>query len=203
MAEEKPRLEIVNDKPDLAAGNVFDDLDALRKASKLTVKRQTVLVNVSVGKPANNSFFRAHPTWYLEDSTIVKDNGTGDIYYILPAMRDHPKLAPRLRWVWLTAIAIWPADIMQIWPVPILGGGREFKPWRSARVAYELAREKWVQIVWNETTSDYTVETAEGIDHQPYWPDKTFNELLKLGFDGKIIDSEDHPYVRQLRGLID
>ena len=47
---------------------------------------------------------------------------------------------------------------MQIWPVPILGGGREFKPWRSARAAYELARDKWVQIVWSEASfKDYIV----------------------------------------------
>ena len=31
----------------------------------------------------------------------------------------------------------------------------------------------------------------------------TTMELLKLGFDGKVIDNEDHPYVRQLRGILD
>jgi hypothetical protein len=48
------------------------------------------------------------------------------------------------------------------------------------------------------------IEIAEGIEHQPNWPpDKTFNEILKLGFADKIIDNEDHEYVRQLRGLSD
>ena len=51
--------------------------------------------------------------------------------------------------------------------------------------------------------SDYQIETAEGIDHEPVWPDETFEELLKRGFDGKVIDNEDHPYVRRLRGILD
>ena len=54
-----------------------------------------------------------------------------------------------------------------------------------------------------KTRSDYLIETAEGIDHEPTWPEKDFDELLKLAFDGKVIDSEEHPYVRRLRGLLD
>ena len=86
--------------------------------------------------------------------------------------------------------------------MPILSE-REFPVWKSARAAYELARDQWVQLVWAEDRSDYQLEIAEGIDHEPIWPEKAFGELLKLGFDGKVIDSEEHPYVRRLRGLID
>ena len=53
MAEDvkKPDLKIV---PDKDPSSIFDDLAALRKASKLSVKRKTVLVNVPVDKPPNN-----------------------------------------------------------------------------------------------------------------------------------------------------
>ena len=200
--EEKPKPELTNETAPPTTGSVFDNLDALRKASKPTVQRKTALVNVSVGKPINNVFFRAHPTWFLDDSTIMKDPQSGAYYFVIPDIRNHPKLEPRLRRVTLAATAIWPADTVQIWPVPILSD-RPIKAWRSARAAYELARDQWVQIVWNELAGDYVVETAEGINHEPNWPDTTFEELLKLGFDGKIIDSEDHSYVRQLRGLSD
>ena len=114
----------------------------------------------------------------------------------------HPKLQPRLRRVTLVLTSTWPSGNVLIWPVPILGE-REFPVWRSARAAYELAREQWVQLVWSEERNDYLIETAEKIDHEPAWPEKDFEELLKLGFDGKVIDSEEHPYVRRLRGLID
>src|SRR6516165_5285154 len=49
---------------------IFDDLAALRKASKLTVKRKTILVNVPVGKPPSNVHFRTHPTLKLVHATV-------------------------------------------------------------------------------------------------------------------------------------
>jgi hypothetical protein len=197
----KPRLEVVGESTPPHANSIFDDLDQLRKASKITVQRKTVLVNVTVDKPANCVYFRAHPTWHLEDTTVIKDPDSGVYYFVNPPMRRHPKLAPRLRRVILGAIALWPADVVQIWPVPLPGLKSDFKAWQSARAAYELSRDCWVQMVWSDETSNYMIETAEGIDHQPIWPDKSFNELLKLGFADKIIDSEEHAYVRQLRGL--
>jgi hypothetical protein len=203
MADEttKPDLKVISGgEPN--PNTVFENLSELRKAQKLTVQRKTVLVNVAVDKPANNSYFRAHKDWLLEEATVIKDADNGTYYFVVPAMRAHPKLNPRLRRVTLAPISIWPADTVMIWPVPILGG-RDFKAWRSARAAYELARERWVQITWDEAKSDYVVETAEGINHTPTWPDKSFEDLLKLGFDGKVIDNEDHAYVRQLRGLLD
>ena len=39
---------------------------------------------------------------------------------------------------------------------------------------------------------------------QPIWPaDLTLRNSMRLGFADKTIDNEDHPYVRQLRGLTD
>src|SRR5262249_56882924 len=121
MAEETPRLiKLVSEDQSPSGSSVFDDLDALRKASKLSVKRRAVLVNVEVDKPASNSYFRAHPTWVLDDATVVRDaEGSGRTYYfVAPAMRSHAKLMPRLRRVTLAVIALWPADTVQIWPVP-------------------------------------------------------------------------------------
>jgi hypothetical protein len=96
----------------------------------------------------------------------------------------------------------WPGGGVQLWPVPILGTST-LASWKSARVAYEQAKTEWTQIVWNDERGDYDVEGAESINRDPIWPDRAFNGFLKLGFADKIIDNEDHPYVRQLRGVLD
>jgi hypothetical protein len=202
MADD-PKLKVVH--PDTEAGehnptSIFNDLASLRKASKLTVQRKTVLVNVGVGKPANNVYFRAHSEWFMDDTTVMEDKGGNAIYFIVPSMRTHPKLTPRLRYVTLAAVCLWPALTVLLWPVPVVSE-RTIRVWKSARAAYELSREHWVQIGYNDLTSDYTVDVAESIAVEPTWPDKTFNELLKIAFDGKIVDNEEHPYVRRLRGL--
>jgi hypothetical protein len=171
--------------------------------SKLTVRRNAVLVNVEVDKPPNNMYFRCHRDLVLDNQTVVRDSeGTGrTFYYITPqsGMRDHPLLKPRLRVVTLVLTVTWPSSNFLIWPVPL--GERDIKAWKSARKAYELAQDQWMQMVWNET--DYQVETAEEINHDPIWPAETFEALLKRAFDGKVIDNQDHPYVRRLRGILD
>jgi hypothetical protein len=124
MSNEQEHLKKVHDKDadNYASSSVFDDLAGLRKAQKITVVRKTVLINVKVDKPANNVHFRAHPEWYLDDCSVVQDRNAGTFYYVHPIMRSHPKLAPRLRYVTLGVIYLWPSGALQIWPVPKLEG---------------------------------------------------------------------------------
>jgi hypothetical protein len=203
----RPKIELVPpDTGESRATDIFDDLASLRKQSKLTVQRKAVLVNVPIDRPANNVHFRSHPSaeMQLDNTTVLRDNsGTQRaFYYVTPAMRSHPKLAPRLRKVTIALLYIWPGGQIQLWPVPILGDST-LRSWKSARAAFELSLTNWTSIVWNEERSDYDVETAEKIDKEPIWPEKSMSELLKLAFADKVIDNEEHPYVRQLRGVFD
>src|SRR5262245_1583651 len=175
-ATPKPDLKLVP-KADPAA--IFNDLEALRKASKLTVKRQTVLVNVPVGKPPNNVYFRVHKELKLEDATVIQhEEGTRKtFYFIVPTMRDYPKLSPRLRYVTLRLVSTWPGDGILLWPVP---AREDFPSWRSERAAAKLAEDMWTQLVWNQDRADFNVETAEkmGTNKQPAWPKESFEQLL-------------------------
>jgi hypothetical protein len=186
--------------------DVFNDLASLRKQSKLTVQRKPVPVNVPVDRPPNNVYFRvnADPEMRLDDSTVLRDNtgASRAFYFVTPVMRSHPKLVQRIRRVTIALLYIWPGGTIQLWPVPIIGDST-LASWKSTRAAFELAQESWTQIVWNAERNDYDVETAEGIGTEPIWPGKTMSELLKLAFADKVIDSEEHPYVRQLRGISD
>jgi hypothetical protein len=57
--------------------SVFDDLDNLRKQSKLTVKRKSILVNVTVDRPPNNAYFRVHPDpEMMLDATVLRARQT-------------------------------------------------------------------------------------------------------------------------------
>ena len=195
----KPDLKVVPDKDPSA---IFNDLATLRKESKLTVKRKTVLVNVPVGKPPSNVHFRTHPTLRLENATVIKEKeGTRDVYYfITPDMRGHPKLAPRLRPVTITLTCTWPGNGFLLWPVP---QKTDFKPWKSEKAAAEQAQTIWTDLVWNEEKGDYDVGVAEDINIEPTWPKESLEQLLKTGFADVIVDNEDHYFVRRLRGIID
>jgi len=138
----------------------------------------------------------------LEDATVIRDEeGTRKtFYFIVPTMRDHPKLAPRLRYVTIRLVCTWPGDGILLWPVPARA---DFAAWRSEQAAATPAETKWTQLVWNPERADFDVETAENIDREPTWPKESFEQLLKLGYADHIVDNEDHYYVRRLRGVID
>jgi hypothetical protein len=195
----KPDLKVVPDKDPSA---IFDDLASLRKELKLTIKRKTMLVNVPVGKPPNNVHFRTHTMLKLENATAIKDKeGSRDVwYFIVPAMRGHPKLAPRLRPVTIMLACTLPGNGFLLWPVP---EKTNFKAWKSEKDAADKAQTIWMSLVWNEEKGDYDVEEAENIKIEPTWPQESFEGLLKIGFADVIVDNQDHYYVRRLRGIID
>jgi hypothetical protein len=209
MAEEstnKPGFKVVpasEPEPTPAPESVFDDVESLRKVATLKVSRRIIPVNVAVHKPANNIYFRVHPNpaMALDASVPIGDGGSDDFYFVAPFMLNHHTILPRLRKVTIATVYCWPGGAISLWPVPN-AEERRITCWKSARAAYVLAKEKWVQLCWNNDTRDYDVAVAEGIKTGLVWPtDKTFRDLLRLGFADKIIASSEHPYVKQLRGL--
>jgi hypothetical protein len=196
----KPDIKLV-DPP--APESVFDDIESLRKTATLKVSRRVVAINVAVRKPPNNVYFRCHgkPEMSLDASIIVGADGSDDYYFVSPFMLNHHAILPRLRKVTIAVVYTWPGGVVSLWPVPMAEETR-IACWKSARAAYEMSKQQWVQLCWNADRRDYDVAVAEGINTEPMWPDDLdIRKLLKLGFADKIISSPEHPYVLQLRGL--
>jgi hypothetical protein len=182
--------------------DVFNDIAELRRTGTLKVSRRVIPINVKVGKPPNNVYFRAHPSpdMALDASVIIGDGGSDDFYFIHPRMLNHHTMLPRLRKVTIAVIYSWPGGTISLWPVPITGE-KSIPCWKSGRAAFEMSKVQWVQLVWNSDARDYDVAVAEGINTEPIWPpDLDLSALLRLGFSDKIIADPDHDYVRRLRG---
>jgi hypothetical protein len=197
----KPDIRLVPSAPE----SVFDNMEELRKTATLKVSRRVVPVNVKVQRPPNNVYFRCHsdPAMSLDASMIIGDGGSDDFYFVTPFMLNHHTMLPRLRKVTIATVCSWPGGAISLWPVPIIGETR-ITCWKSARAAYDLSKERWVQLCWNSDLWDYDVIVTDGIKMEPNWPtDRTFADLLKLGFADKIIDTSEHPYVKRLRGIAD
>jgi hypothetical protein len=199
-AKKTEHIKLVDTPP---PESVFDDVEGLRKVAILKVSRRVVPVNVTVRRPSNSVYFRCHPDpeMMLDACVIIGDGGSDDFYFVVPRMLNHHTMLPRLRRVTIATVYTWPGGAISLWPVPNAEDKR-FACWKSARAAFERAKTHWMQLCWNSELRDYDVIVAENINIEPVWPtDKTLRDLLKLGFADKIIDTPEHPYVLQLRGL--
>ena len=137
MTIEKPKLELVDSAPD----SMFDDLETLRKTATLKVSRRLVPINVSVGKPKNNVYFRCHadPALTLDASVLIGGEGSDDFYFVSPVMLNHHTILPRLRKVTIAMVYTWPGGAISLWPVPFAEETR-IACWKSARTAFEMSK---------------------------------------------------------------
>ncbi len=61
--------------------------------------------------------------------------------------------------------------------------------------------KSWIRVVPDMSLGAYTViEVTEKLC-EPEWPELSLQELLRIAFKGRIVDSPDHLVIRKLRGL--
>ena len=150
---EKPKLELVDTPTD----SVFDDIEALRKTATIKVSRRVVAVNVAVGKPKNNIYFRCHPdpAMSLDASVLVGPEGSE----ISISWRRHveaPRCSASVAQGTIAIVYSWPGGAISLWPVPSDEEHR-IACWKSARAAFEMSKTEWVQMIWNAEKRDYDV----------------------------------------------
>jgi hypothetical protein len=63
-----------------------------------------------------------------------------------------------------------------------------------------LAQDHWVRIVANQRIKGYDPFTPVATLPEPDWPEKDFATLIELAFEGRIIQTPDHPVIGRLKG---
>jgi len=156
---------------------------------------------VPLERPKRQEFFRTNPdpAWSLTTSVLFDDENFGrDAYLVMPQMRG--ALLGDTRPVFLAPV-ITRQGVFKFWPFKLpLDDGRPNAWFESAREGLELSKNSWVCMKPDLSLGAYRILQAIGDIPNPVWPDKSVNELLEIAFRGRIIDSEDHPLVRRLRG---
>lgn len=161
----------------------------------LGVKRSLHIVPVK--KPGKTDFFRAHPDSFF-DTYLIELKDEGEHYFATPAIAQllSEFIRPaRLRY------CITRQGTPFVWPLKLPRDDRRRDGW--ARSAMEAAREaetKWVRIAANKAWGIYECFEALAKLGDPVWLDEPWETVLDTALRDSIIDSEDHPVVRQLLG---
>jgi hypothetical protein len=181
------------------------DLDRLRLsqdfATAAGVKR--LIKTIPVRKPANHWFVRTHPDPAYRLSTAVLElKEDRETYLAAPALwpelASEPTFHPALL---VTSISR--QGVLFLWQVRLPGADGRIDGWsRSAMDAADEAKTRWVRVTSNMALGAYEVAVASGQVAEPAWPDITFQEIIRVAFRDRMIESWDHPVLQRLRGEV-
>jgi hypothetical protein len=93
-------------------------------------------------------------------------------------------------------------DKLFLWPCPIIRPGEKPNQWHVTHIAaFDAAKNGWIRMKSNRACGFYDIIEPEKIMPEPDWPDMSFADMLQIAFnDDHIIDRDDHPALRRLKG---
>jgi hypothetical protein len=178
----------------------FDNLRLSQNFSELAGVKKAI-IHIDVGRPNRQEFFRVRPgeAWRFE-TAILELKSERETYLVDKAL--WPVLANEIiPKVLFTVIDRY--GNLSLWPVRFPDeDGRKNKWNRSAYEAALLAQKHWIRLSSNMSEGAYEVYMAQSEIPEPEWPEMSLNEILKVAFKDKIIQTPDHPVIQRLQGLI-
>lgn len=165
----------------------------------LEVKK--IIEAVPVRRPDKQEYIRVYPgEEYTFDTLLLEFKEDRRQYLVAPDLMD--QLADEARPVRIFT-AINRQKVVFLWPIPLPRSDTDYNSWhQSAMEAAQVAKERWIRVKSNKSTSTYDVFAPKGELDEPEWPEKSFKELVLIAFKDSYIDSLDHKVVKHLRGLI-
>ena len=158
-----------------------------------------VLNRVQIRKPGKDEFFRVLESddWAFLTS-IIELKREREIYAVPPEFRN---LLPELtKTVLLRCAVTLNAEIFLI-AVPQPGRDGRTNPWHTSfagAVAY--AESYWTRMFSDMGQQRYRTEVAMTATRKPAWPDTSMDQLVESAFQGHIIDSPDHFFIKKMKG---
>ena len=158
-----------------------------------------ILTTIPVHKPRGEDFIR---TWDCAEMCITAAMAEfeREIYIVKPDMMNAlgKDAKPRLLIPSITATANF-----FLWPLKVTLPGEKNNPWNlTAHAAALTANKRWIRISSNQSAQSYDVFEALGNIPEPEWPSITLGKMLELAFKDRFIQSEDHPVVKKLKGIL-
>ena len=189
------QTKIDNSKP----ADPFDPAQLrLAEATQIGVKKAVTVIACS--KPNRQQFVRVHPSEeYRMPTALFTDEVNREAYLVERDLWD--ELAGEIQPTYLFAGITKTTNNVFLWPVRVPETDGRRNNWHVSMLrAAEMAMQKWVRVQANMSDGKYDVFKATGPIPDPEWPEMLFQDMLKIAFEDRFIDSIDHPILKQLRG---
>jgi hypothetical protein len=166
------------------------------------------ITNIPVKRADKQTFIRIHP---------ADDGGTwSEMFHIIDLKNDREEYVVSQRMVAALASEIVMKQLrlymtaqgdLGLMPLRLPGpDGRDNPWWSSLRDHCVTAEKKWVRIVPNQHVGAYDIWESVDALPEPDWDGVlgglTYWECIKIAIRNYLIDKEDHPVVKRLRGKV-
>jgi hypothetical protein len=152
------------------------------------------------GKLNKHRFSRVNPDPMFQSRVLLVTDKEGDKESYLAS----PSLAARLGGMAapkVLRLAVDNAAVPRLIAAPIPDPNGRPNLWNTSYAnAIQTAEKRWVRIESNMSAGQYEIIIASGDLGDPIWPPQTMDELVLQCFEGRIINTADHPLIRQLEG---
>lgn len=192
--------------PSISTTSFFQDLDKLKVdvlAAALDGAVTELTSTIEVKKPNKNDFVQIDPDSSKTIPVVlaeIREQMTVQYNIVMPSMIPEMTALGSAGYYQLYA-AVNREGVSFIWPVKIPTGGASNDWLKTGMAAAEAAKKFWVRVYADMGQGRYRVMKAEGELDPPEFSNKSFNEMMEIGFNGRVIDHSDHPVCRKLRGL--
>ena len=189
-------------EPAKATQNTFSILSGLRLPDSYSASGGTVLpLKATYGKLNKYRFCRVHPgDEYKFRCLTVDDKDNGETYLASPDMACHLGSLATAKTI---RLAVDNAGTPKLIGEPDLDPSGRRNLWHSSlKHAIHLAEDEWIRVQANMSAGQYEITASANDLGFPRWPKQSMEELINDAFAGRIIDSPDHPYIRQIQGRI-
>jgi hypothetical protein len=181
----------------------FTNLESLRvdQSYAETTDVKKLLKTVPVRRPGSQDFVRTHLEHRLTPAALIELKSERETYFLAPQMVSELAGEYFVATLYLT---ITRQGVVSLWPVRLPGPDGKHLEWhRSAMEAAEAAQTRWIKIRANMNLGAYEIfEALNDNIPAPVWPEESFEQIIRVAFRDRFIDSIDHPVVKRLRGQV-
>jgi hypothetical protein len=153
------------------------------------------------GKLSKHRFSRVHPgKEYQFPCLAVEDKDNGESYVVAPNIQ--PYLGNNVTQK-IIRLSVDSTGLPKLIFQPFNDQGGRQNHWHtSLNKAIVLAETSWVRVEAHMEAGQYSITVSQDDLGPPLWPEQNMDELVQEVFGNNIIDSSDHPYIRQIQGRI-
>ncbi len=206
MSEQTINKPEAIDIPDEAEATVTKStsslLSSLRLPDTYSASGGTTLpLKPTFGKMNKHRFCRVHPgAEFKFRCLLVDDKENSETYLAAPNMAGHLGSLATPKTI---RVAVDNSGVPKLIAEPDVDPSGRRNLWQSSyKEAIKQAETDWVRVEANMQAGQYEITKSTNDLGDPRWPKQSMEELINDAFSGRIIDSPEHPYIRQIQGRI-